>query len=234
MLLPQGRSTRIYALHLERVEEQSLMQAPRDPSESEALLPLLAEAESGSVEVRPLSRSTHDVARDILEVARAKRADLVVLGCPKTTSAGNALGETASAVLRDAPCDVALLLERDKAPWRRILVMAPDPTDVRISDTARRIRGSGAEKVTTLRVQPGARPVESGDPIETVMGEATQGYDLVVATISQLDASFPLERLEGELARRTAASLLLLFYARHEAEKAPSSADARAITQAAS
>jgi hypothetical protein len=174
------------------------------------------------------------VAKDLLEVARDQRANLVVLGWHKPVLSGNVFGGTVADVLRVAAYDVALLLERGKAPWRRILVVAPDPTDVRISDTARRIRGSGAEKVTTLRVYLGERPLESGDPIEAVVGEATQGYDLVVTALSDLSPSFPFERLEQELVRRTGASLLLLFYARQEEEKISFSARSRAITKAAS
>jgi Kef-type K+ transport system membrane component KefB/nucleotide-binding universal stress UspA family protein len=236
LLTPQGRAARFYALHLERVEEQSLTRVALDqaPDTDEALLPLLSEAEASGVEVRPVSLSSRNVAKDILEVAREKRANLVVLGWHKPVLSGNVLGGTVAEVMREAPCDVALLLERGKAPWRRILVMAPDPTDVRISDTARRIRGSGAEKVTTLRVHPAERPLESGDPIEAVMGEAVQGYDLVVATLPDLSASFPFEKLEQELALRTGASLLVLCYARHEEAKASPSAKPRAVTKAAS
>jgi hypothetical protein len=236
MLVPQGWSARFYALHLERVEEQSLMQAPRElgAGESEALAPLLSESATAGVEVHPLSLSTHDVAKDILEVAHDKRANLVVLGWHKPVYSGNLFSGTVAEVTRAAPCDVALLLERGKAPWRRILVMAPDPADVRISDTARRIRGTGAEKVTTLRVHLGEPPLESGDAIEAVMREATQGYDLVVATLSDLGASFPFEKLEQELARRTGASLLVLFYARHQEGNVPSSATSRPVTKAAS
>jgi hypothetical protein len=139
-------------------------------------------------------------------------------------------------VLRERPCDVALLLERGKTPWRRILVMAPDPGDVRISDTARRMRASGAEKVTTLRVHASERRVESGDPIATVMEEASQGYDLVVAALSDPDGSFPFEKLEQEVSRRTGASLLLLFYASPGPAQgsASSSVEPRPITRAAS
>jgi hypothetical protein len=235
-LVPTGRSARIYALHLNRVEDQSLTRMPPEhlPAEEPTLQPLLAEAAQMGVEVRSLSLSSYDVAKDIVEVARAKRADLVVLGWHKSVLKGPVLGGGAGDALRAVRCDVALLLERGKEPWKRVLIPQLGARDAGAAEVARRVEGAGSAEVTILRVLPPSdaqaratqarsspeelpatvrlEVVEAADPVSAVQREAAAGYDLVVVHVADAPGPAAFGALEERLVKDCATSLLLVRF----------------------
>jgi hypothetical protein len=257
-LVPSGRSARIYALYLDRVEEQSLTRMPPEhlPAQEPALQPLLAEAARLGVEVRSLSLSSYDVMKDTVEVAQAKRADLVVLGWHKSVAKGPLPGGGESEALRAVRCDVALLLERGgKDPWKRILIPQLGPRDAGAVEVARRVEAEGSAEVTVLRVVPpqDARSpqtragraglpaavhlevVEAADPTPAVLREAAAGYDLVVVHAADAPGPAAFGTLEERLVKEAATSLLLVrFPAERINALAGGSADAGAVTRAAS
>jgi Kef-type K+ transport system membrane component KefB/nucleotide-binding universal stress UspA family protein len=259
-LVPAGRSARIYALYLDRVEDQSLTHMPPEhlPAEEPALQPLLAEAARVGVEVRSLTLSSYDVAKDIVEVARAKRADLVVLGWHKSVLKGPVLGGGVSDALRAVRCDIALLLERGKEPWKRVLIPQLGLRDAVAAEVARRVEAEGSADVTILRVlpppdaparSPQARSsreglpaavrlevVEAADPTQALLGEAACGYDVVVVHVADAPGPAAFGALEERLVKDCATSLLLVRFPaeRIAATPAGSSPDASPVTRAAS
>jgi len=240
LLLPAGRQSRIYALHLERPSHTSMAEqqidAPKDTagSTTEALAPLLAHAAEVGVEVRPISFVSRDIARDIRDVARGKGADLVLMGWHKPVIGQSILGGAVSGALREMPADLAILVQRGEGAWKRILVPFRDmQADRGAIDLAGRIAASTpGTNVTILHVvAPGAdrsskselsgttfgdgvrlQLVESEDPLAAAIAEAKQGYDLIVvgATPTWGMTPSPFGSRHEELARASSASLLVV------------------------
>lgn len=237
-VVPPGRHPRIYTLHLERTSEQSLTRVDRErrPAEDEILQPLLERAQALGVTVRPLSFTSHDIARDILEVARAKDADLVLMGWHKPIIGRSILSGTVNDVLRDAQGDVAVLVQRAGTPWHRILTLYHDPTSDRPAlDLARRIAIRSDAEATLLHVVDGApaaaasrtgaipdglaypdemrlKVVENVAPLDAALREAGEGYDLIVVSASPTWGTEPalFGQRHEELARGSDASLLIV------------------------
>jgi Kef-type K+ transport system membrane component KefB len=235
LLAPGSRKTRVYALHLQRSSDSSLTRVEPEarPGENEILRPLLEAAQD--VEVRPLSFTSRNVAQDIVDVAKVKQADLVLVGWHKPVLGRSILSGTVNAVLRAAKTDVAVLVERNPGPWRRILVPYRNPDeDLGALDMARRIASHGNAEVTILHVTAPNREAESslasrwedhafpdgvrlklahgGNPLAAAISEAQQGYDLIVVGVSSAWGTnpTPLGQRHEELASATSASLLVV------------------------
>ncbi len=231
-LAPRGNPQRIYALYLERAGERPLTELRQPPGlRREALGPVLDAAQESGVEVRPLTYYSRDVARDIVEVAHAKQADMVLMGWHKPVLGRSILSGTVHDVMEQARVDVAVYVERGTFPWRRVLVpYSQGPHDRGALELARRIaHGTGAETTILHVVEPAqGRPprprwegegdrirlkvVESDEPLEAVVTEARDGYDLLVLGVSPTWGLEPqaFDRRHQRLAHETGASLLMV------------------------
>ena len=238
-LVPEGRRSRVYALHLERTSEQLLtrMDSGLAPAHDETLAPLLAEARLSGTEIRPLLFSSRNVARDILEVTHSKRVDLVVLGWHKPIIGKSILSGTVSEILRHAHAEVVVVVERGARPWRKILVPYRDAAaDRGALEIARRIALNSGAEVTILHVVKGdegdgapgrlrsdwressfpdgvrLKLVKSSHPLAAAVQEAREGYDLIVVGASQTWGTVPspFGRRHEMLARASSASLLVV------------------------
>ena len=231
-LAPEGRPLRVYAVHLQRFTDGSYTRGglARRPAEEDALAPLLAIAAKREIEIRPLVFPSRNLARDIRDLARVKRADLVVLGWHKPILGGSVLGGTVQEVMQEVEAEVAVLVDRGGAPWRKILVpyreMAADRGAL---EMARRIAGGRKADVTILHVvdrAPGGsldsemldaegvrlKVVHEPDPIAAAEREARDGYDLIVVGVSRawgMTRAFFGPRHES-LARATTASMIVV------------------------
>jgi Kef-type K+ transport system membrane component KefB len=234
-LAPADRGLHVYALHLERGEEQGLTEARPDPARrgDEALEPLLAQAKLSGVDVRQLAFVSRDVAADIADVARAKAANIVLLGWHKPVVSRTILGGTVNDVLREAPADVAVYVERGFDEWKRILVPhRGGPHDDLAVELAERIAASANAELTVLHVAPADAPEPSAlgaeqriaggrvshriarhdVPLQAVLSEARSAYDLIVIGVARawgLHPS-PFGTRHEQLARKARASLLIV------------------------
>ncbi|HEX8299911.1 MAG TPA: universal stress protein, partial [Rubricoccaceae bacterium] len=225
---------RVYGLHLARPEAQGTVAdfaTPVDTRPAEApLAPLLAAAAGTDVDVRPLSFVTRDAGRDIADVARQKRADLVLMGWHKPVVSQSVLGGTVADVLRHTRADVAVYLERSFRPWARVLVPYRGGLhDAAALDLAGRIARTTGAEITLLHVVPPdqtapdtptdafpdnvtLRVVSSSDPVEALVEVAREGFDLVVVGVSEtwgLDPS-PFTIRHERIARECPASMLIV------------------------
>jgi Kef-type K+ transport system membrane component KefB/nucleotide-binding universal stress UspA family protein len=209
---PMG-AERLYALHLIKPDNRASFvmsqERPSTPDDDQALAPLLERADSLAVPVRPLSFVSTEPAVDICRVAEAKRADLLLLGWRKPLIGRAALSGTVYEVMKRAPSDVGVFVDRGLTEIRRVLVpflgSGHDRAALRL---AHRILGRTGANVTVLHVvapgrnatsgrgakadmqevfnEPGARGqvtfevVEHAVPSEAALTEAARGYDLVV------------------------------------------------------
>ena len=237
LLMPAGQEHRIYALHLERATHTSMaeqqLDAPKDTagSSAEALGPLLSHAEEVGIDVRPISFVSRDIAGDIRDVARVKGADLVLMGWHKPVLGHSILGGAVSGALRDVGADLAILVNRGPAPWKRILVPYRDMQADRgaIELASRLAESTPGTTVTLLHViAPGGpkgelsgatfgdgvrlQVIESEDPLAAAVAEAKKEYDLIVVGASPTwgMTPSPFGTRHEELARASSASLLVV------------------------
>lgn len=208
-LVTPDRPHRLYVLYLERDAEQSLAVTRRRRRErDDALSPVLKAAEADEVVVRPLSFATTDVGRDIVEVAHAKRAHLIVMGWHKPVIGRSILSGTVHEVMQNARADVAVYVERARGPWQRVLVpYRGGPHDRCALELARRAAAAIGAQVTVLQVVPPDAAEPSGaalttdwashkvtrtkDPVAAAVREARQGYDLTIIGVSQAWGLYP-------------------------------------------
>lgn len=226
-LAPTGRPVRVYAAHLQRASELSYTRTMVDrPADEDALRPVISLAAERGVELRPLTFTSHNIAKDIRDLARVKRVDLIVMGWNKPILGNSVVGGTVARVMQEASCDVAVFVDRGGAPWRNILVpyreMAADRGALEVA--ARIVERRGAS-VTLLHVVSEGRGVETSfpdgvtlkvveglDPVEAAVAEARQGYDLIVVGVARAWGTSPTffgQRHEA-LGRATRASLIVV------------------------
>ncbi|MBX3246146.1 MAG: cation:proton antiporter [Myxococcales bacterium] len=228
---------KIYPLHL-RAPGHVLHAGLDDdtpPDEEHALRPLVREAEALGVSVRPLVFVAPDAAGEIVELARIKRAQWVVMGwhrpllTPLVTH--GIVGGTVHEVLEGTRAGVAIHVERHHRPWRRVLVpIRDDPHDRSALDVALALARRDRELRLRLLDIEGANGdalalisdpelvgrvevvrAEGAEPMDAVVRFA-EGCDLVALGVSR---TWGLERqLFGirheRLLRETSASLLLV------------------------
>lgn len=233
-LAPRNRPVRVYAAHLQRASDLSYTRS-RLPGDEGALQPLLARAAERNIEVRPLSFMSHNIARDIRDLARVKRADLVVMGWHKPILRQGVLSRTVLSVMQECTAEVAVFIERNGPPWRKILVPYRDmKTDRAALDVAARIASEPGIDATILHVvadhssrSPGTisdttfpdgvrlKVVDGADPIDAAVREAREGYDLIVVGVAREWGTAPAfpsifgQRHEA-LARSSTASLIVV------------------------
>jgi hypothetical protein len=226
LVVPPERQPRVYALHLIAAEGGPLR---RIAPEEDVFAPLIRHAVERGLEVRPLSLFSRDIAKDILDVARVKRAQLIVTGWHKPVLRGNILAGTVGTLLQEADADVGVFLQRAPAPWRHVLVSRRDGTSDSVLRAEQNLKDTVEATVTWRedgsRVEQRgerSRSAGAGGGVSTVaVSPATErrprdgdgGYDLIIASLPpgllELDQS-TLARAVGVHDGIGMASVLLL------------------------
>jgi Kef-type K+ transport system membrane component KefB len=208
---------RLLALHLTRPVDRDAYRAgldlaaqPADP----ALAPLLAQARQEKIDVEPITFVTRDIPDDIAGIARARQADLLLMGFHRPVFGRTILGGTVHRVLAATPTDVAIFVNRGLERAAKILVPYLGSAHDRLSlELAQRLANRTGATIEVLHVVPpkrdstqqalGAkkevdrvfaepgqpspvrfRVVEDDSPVEAVLRE-TAGADLVVIGIAE-------------------------------------------------
>jgi nucleotide-binding universal stress UspA family protein len=147
----------LYALRLVPPNDRSsFVLTQRSASqETTALTPLLERARELDVDVHALAFVSSVPADDICNVAAVKSADLVLMGWHKPLIGRTVLGGTVRDVMRHAPSDVGVFVDRGLERIERVLVpyLGGHHDHGALSLAARLARTAGAE-VTVLGVLP--------------------------------------------------------------------------------
>src|SRR5690606_1802005 len=239
-LVPPGRASRTYALHLHPSTNKLVTDFDSHPAPDgeAALLPLLHAAKRHQVsDVRPMSFVSQSPSDDIVDVARFKCAELVVLGWHKPIVLDHVLGGVVGDVLEHATADVAVYIERNFEAWQRVLV--PVHTllhDHAALEAAGRIAVNTGAGITILRVLPPGAPedplplpdalaredvrdrvrvheVRSAEPIDAVVDELRGGaYQLALLGVGPTWGLMPafFGPRHERLVRETSVSLLVV------------------------
>jgi amino acid transporter/nucleotide-binding universal stress UspA family protein len=182
----------VLALHVVRVPVQLSMADGRmflregKPILEEAI----QQARQVDVPVHTMIRLDRHIDRAILETARERRVDLMILGWPGyTTSPHRAFGSVIDLVAVDPPCDLVVVRFRQRREPRRILVPTTGGINARLSiglaiDQARRfaVRMGEVPVITLLYV---------GTPADACPEVQASGYELLRSLASAYE--YPLE-----------------------------------------
>jgi amino acid transporter/nucleotide-binding universal stress UspA family protein len=162
------------------------------------------------VRVQMVLQAARGVASGIVAVARARRARLILLGWHGPFMLSRIRSSIDNEVVRTAPCDVAVFLNRSLHDIRRILVPAGGGPHARLGlRLAHDLAAGSAAETVVLRVvlqdqevdlaveekavqklildelgastnRVSARVVQSTSIVQGILHEAAQGYDLLV------------------------------------------------------
>ena len=123
-MVPPGRTARYYGVHLRRGSESLVPDVENDdvPTRETALQPMLRAAEQDKLDVRAIAFVSQGPSRDIVDMAKIKGAHLIVMGWHKPVVTQRILGGIVAEVLSEASSDVAVYVERQFEPWKKILV----------------------------------------------------------------------------------------------------------------
>jgi Kef-type K+ transport system membrane component KefB/nucleotide-binding universal stress UspA family protein len=216
------KPSRVYALHLIRTSERpsNYVKGQEFLVEASPLDSVVEKAKALGQEVRPLTFYSSDPAEEIVDVAKAKAADVILMGWHKPLLGGAVLGGTVRRVMDEAKSPVAVFIDRGLKKINRILVPVVDsPHDLAALNFAKRISVNhlsemtllhllvpkkenakasfDIEKDTSLLSEPDIkdrlsfRTLRHASPVDAVLEEADKGYDLVVIGVSE---EFKLER----------------------------------------
>jgi Kef-type K+ transport system membrane component KefB/nucleotide-binding universal stress UspA family protein len=204
---------RVHALHLVNPTDRAsfYVEGSRGAEHEPALIPLVERARALDTDVRPITFVSSDPAEGIQSVAEKKHAELILIGWHKPVFSQTLLGGTVYRILRDAPANVGVFVDRGLERVRRVLVPFVGSVHDRAAVAlARRILGSGSDvEVTLLHVrapEPGTeagqrdsdeiidepdggrvvvRVVHDLSPVGAALAEMERGYDLVVVGASR-------------------------------------------------
>jgi len=173
---------RVVALHLRRPVDRDAYRTGLEEAsaDSAAFKPLLDEAAKLQLNVDTLAFASRDVPSDIARVARVREADLILMGFHKPVFGQAILGGTVHRVLTGSDCDVAIFVDRQIEPARRLLVPYMGGRHDRLAlDFAGRIaRNSGAELSVLHVITPGRRAsdatINARGAVEKAYADPTQ------------------------------------------------------------
>ena len=155
----KSRAT-VWALHLRPVERLSAaIREPEGPEsvEEEPLQAVARAAAEAGLDVETMSYATATPGPDVVEVARLKKAPLLVIGAHRSALRGETLGGATRDILDGAPGDVGVLLDRGLEEVRTVvLVKGEGPHAAAAGRVAARLAAEGA----TVREGTGAEEVD--------------------------------------------------------------------------
>jgi Kef-type K+ transport system membrane component KefB/nucleotide-binding universal stress UspA family protein len=190
-----------------------ILEEKNQSDEGNALIPLLERSEQLGLQVKPISFVSSEPAADICQVAKVKKADLILLGMHKPLLNQALLGGTVYEVMNDAPSDVAVLIDRGLSKIKRVLLPFNGSIHaVAALRLARRLNERSGAEIIVLHVTPPSRDdgarmgakeqfasifqsngkdknnvsmkvVEHEEPALAALAEAANGYDLVVVGV---------------------------------------------------
>ncbi len=213
--IARDKDGEIFALHVVRVPRQLGITDGRFflKQGKPILESVIQEAKTLDVPVNTMIRFGRDVGQAIVDTARERDSNLILLGwLGATSSEGKAFGSVIDTVSKSPPCDVAMIRFRKREALRRILVpMAGGPNatlalELAISQAREYERENGVRPhITALYVAQGRDPrlVDMG---KRILARATEHYDYLIE--SQVVSAPTI--VEGILQQATEANLVVL------------------------
>ena len=150
--------SKLFALHLQRPSDNPALRADLGEEEEEvsaSLVPIIKAAGELRLNLEPITFIAADVPAGIADAARAKKADLVLMGFHKAVFGRTILGGTVRRVLQQCDRNVAILVDRGLDKVGSILVpFMGSPHDRFALDLAYRIAQARPAAIEVLHIRP--------------------------------------------------------------------------------
>ena len=198
-LAGRADARQLVALHLRAPVDREAYRAGLDDAQAAdpVLEPIIAAARAEKIEVQPISFVTRDVPDDIATMARARHADLVLMGFHRPVFGRALLGGTVRRVLADVPANVGIFINRGFASPKKILVPYLGGVHDRFAlEMAQRFAKHAGAEVTILHVVAPQRRDDGGalgvkaevDRVFQEPGATTETHFRVIEDFSPVDA----------------------------------------------
>jgi amino acid transporter/nucleotide-binding universal stress UspA family protein len=213
--IARDKDGEIFALHVVRVPKQLGIADGRFVLKhgKPILESVIDQAKVLDVPVNTMIRFGRDVSQAIIDTARERNSNLILLGWLGTTSSeGKAFGSVIDAVSKNPPCDVAMVRFREREELRQILVPTgggPNSSlalELAVTQAREYERENGFRpRITALYVARGtdAQLIDLG---ERILARATAGFDYPIGNMVISAPSI----LEGILRQAEQANLVVL------------------------
>ncbi len=184
----------VLALHVVRLPVQlSLSEARHFLAQGKPLMEaVIQEARAFDVPVHTMIRVGRHIASAILDTARGRDSNLIILGWPGYTQSHNvAFGNIIDLLAKNPPCDIAVVRFRRREVPHRILIPTAGGLHTRLA-----IELAIAQARQYERQYPGRLPTITllyVTPADTNSGAMVRGYELLRSLAAGFD--YPLEAL---------------------------------------
>jgi len=188
--IAKDRDGEVFALHVVQVPMQlSIYEGRRFLKEARPLFEeVIRQARELDVPVRTMIRIGRHVGKAIVDTARKRNANLILLSWPGfTRSEQAAFGRVIDHVAQNPPCDMAVVRFKRREPPRRILVPTADGPNVRLAvemavSMGRQYEQQYGEKVTITALY--VCPPEADSAVERrgreAIAHAVAGFDFPI------------------------------------------------------
>jgi Kef-type K+ transport system membrane component KefB/nucleotide-binding universal stress UspA family protein len=174
--------------------------------------------------IQPIVRVTNDVARETVAIAKLDRADLIIVGWHRPTFSSNRLGGRVGQILKQAPVDVAVFVDRGRNHLNKLLVpyAANVHDDLALELAFRLLVNDESRQLTILRVfsekQPSEElsyelqtaidrlPTEARSRIEVAIVEAAKPLQAAIKASAAVDLTIAGTSREWGIERHTLGS----------------------------
>jgi Kef-type K+ transport system membrane component KefB/nucleotide-binding universal stress UspA family protein len=156
---PAEMGGRVVAAHLRPPVDREAYRSGLLEHDDQTLRPLVEAARTLDLKLESLSLVSTDVAEDMTAIARAKFADLLLLGRHKPVIGAGVLGGVVHRMLQNSECDVGILVQKSDRPLRKILLACSGQAD---EAGALRV----AQRMARVTDQPISLAAEAGNQID--------------------------------------------------------------------
>ncbi len=185
----QGRRGEITALHVVQTERLPREEEKSAEARRTMLEAVLIHAQEPAVPIHTVTRTAPTIAQGIVDTAAEENSHLILMGWRgrlRRSATGASIGDILDQVIKNAPCDIAVVKTRGLQNVRRILVpTAGGPNAALALGLATSIARRYRAEVTTLYVaRPGQEATGKAMLAKTVhghQGAKTVRQELVVA-----------------------------------------------------
>lgn len=185
----QGRRGEITALHVVQAERPPREEEKSAEARRTMLEAVLIHAQDPAVPIHTVTRTAPTIAQGIVDTAAEENSHLILMGWRgrlRRSATGASIGDVLDQVIKNAPCNIAVVKARGLQSIRRILVLtAGGPNAVLALGLAMSIARRYRAEVTTLYVaKPGQEATGRAMLAKTVnglQGAKTVRQELVVA-----------------------------------------------------
>jgi Kef-type K+ transport system membrane component KefB len=115
-------SFNLSALHLTPQTEISRSDAIK--YEKNSFIPIKTVANELDIPIKTIYKTTEDVSKEIIKIAKSEKADLLLIGAAKSVFNKNFLGGKVKSIVDQCKCNVGVLIDKDYNELKKVFILA--------------------------------------------------------------------------------------------------------------